>query len=335
MKLVNVFFFAFFYTWEIRIVMSQYSGCGDALGSYTCYNWYMNGMCNDHTYRYLMVENCQKTCNFCPIWTGSTSKDAKITCQDNRQSCKKWRNHCQQNSVYYKFMTRNCKRACLFCEDENCIDVNDRCEKYRILGYCVEKHKYYHFMSKNCENSCKFCLPTHKETKVDGNIQSYNKEFLCDFEIHECDWLNLQIKDATNWVVGVDEHGPMTGFNSSRNYLYLNTKHEGYPGNIRLPWELILPSNEAEKGKMCFHFMYQMNHGGKIIVSQKVNPTLSTKYPSAIVRFSTEEMTTSWTHVKVNVYVSDNFELIVKGVKSQTKSYLCIDYVFFTDGECF
>ena len=240
-------------------------------------------------------------------------------------------------------MTKNCPRACLFCEDERCVDRKPRCEKYRSLGYCADNHMYSRFMQKNCEHSCKFCLSP--ETTTRNEVESYeNKEFVCDFETDECDWWNQPLDDTADWLIGVNKHGPVTGFNGSANYTYLDAEYETYYAIMKLPWQLILSDGEKEPGKMCFHFMYQLMNGNrglghrglgaKLSVSQIANPTLENTVTSAVVKFTTTDEKSRWTHAKVDVYVSEHFELRLKGVKGGPKSVVAIDYIFFTRGKC-
>lgn len=332
MELQRLLLIIFNYVLEFQLVSLQYNyGCTDLIDSYTCFNWKLNGMCQSPFYRNLAESHCQKTCELCYTWPESSGK----ACKDRRKTCPKWIKHCQQNSVHYEFMTENCRRTCLFCEDKDCADKNERCEVYSDRGYCNVDHRYHAWMKKNCEMTCRFCLaPENQETQVKKQIKNLKKHFFCDFEKDECDWSNQHFEDTADWSVGYHVYGPQKGFNSSK-YLYLGaTVYEDYYANLLLPWQLILPEDQMNKGKMCFHFVYQMN-GGKISVSQKATPTLKKKYPQPTVKFTTLEKSLNWKYVKIDVDVSDGYELIVKGVKGVVDSYLAIDYVFFTEGRCF
>lgn len=326
------YFIAAFLTQILAVWSQYYEECQDRLDSYTCEMWKSSGMCADYSYSYLMTENCQLTCGFCPAYQ---RPKPKIDCKDKRKSCFKWKRYCQPNSEFYTFMTRNCPRTCLFCEDENCFDKEEKCAKFTQHGYCQQHSRYFDSMRKNCEQSCKFCLGVvDKDEQMKNEIANYNKEFFCDFEQDECDWTNNVFEDTAEWLTGVDSNGPKTGYNDTKSYLYLDAKYDGYYGYLRLPWQLFLPINEMSKGEMCFHFMYQLDHGAELVVMQRDSPTLANKFPGYDKKLTIKTKSTGWTHSKVDVHVSDGFELVLKGVKGETESYVAIDYVFFTKYAC-
>ena len=334
--MVTVLILACMYILQGSIVIGQYIKCNDSLDPYTCNNWLMHDMCIDENYRSLMVQNCQKTCNFCNAASEITFDREEQSCRDSGESCLKWRRHCEEGGKHYNFMKRNCQRTCLFCADKTCIDKNTKCKYYRNRGYCRRKDTHHGYMKKNCEKSCKFCLPLNEDRDVEYNTQinNYIEEFLCDFEINECDWSNQIFEDTADWAIGIDNYGPKTGFNNSGKYIYLNAEYADYYAYLWLPWELILPNNTKERGEMCLHLMYQMDDC-TMSVYEKATPTLSNKYPSAVLKYTTENKATTWTHVKVNVYVSERYYLLIKGVKGHPESYLAIDRAFFSDGECY
>jgi len=342
------------------VVVGQSSSCRDKVDYYTCYNWSVNGMCTEPSYRQLAMQNCRRTCNMC--WDTWASNDVANTdsssssssnnnnnnndngekCEDNRTTCSKWKKHCRHNSAYYEFMTENCRRTCGFCVDETCADINKRCEKYKKKNYCDIQHMYHAFMKKNCELTCKLCRPPTKNVKPKAKsplnsqrFRNLKKEFLCDFEVDECDWINQPFDDTADWSIGRNENGPAKGFKSSNGYLYLAGKiYEGYYANLLLPWQLILPDGVTSLGKMCLHFMYMMNDG-KLTVSQRGTPTSRNKFPPTVVKFTNEKPTLRWKHATVDVMVTDSFELVIKGRKGVRQSYLAIDYLFFTKGGCY
>lgn len=315
---------------------AQRAECRDKIDSYSCAHWRQNGMCQDSSYRDLMIESCQKTCNLCPV-IAPIEEEPRGNCLDHRKKCLRWRNqnHCEEYSRYHNFMQQNCPRSCLFCEDLKCGDKKKRCPRYFDLGYCVEGHQYHRFMKKNCEKSCKFCLPISAvENKVQPRMEDFKKQFACDFESDECDWTNSFFEDTADWKVGIDQHGPKTGYNNSAQYIYLDTKYEGYYAILWLPWELVLPDIQRDMGNMCFHFWYQMN-AGKIFVSVKVNPSFNNKQSEPIVKFTTTKKTKTWKHVKVNIPVSERYQIYLKGVIGHPQAYVVLDNFFFTSGKCF
>jgi len=328
-----------------RLVVGQQSACTDALDAYTCYKWRVDNICSDMSYRSLAIDNCRRSCNLCyrppivrvipdPIIGVDNSR-----CEDKKDYCMKWRKHCEEGERYYDVMKKNCQRTCLFCTDQACQDNKPKCEAYRNLGYCKRTHRYHKFMKSHCEQSCKFCLPPDNDEIINSkpmHARVYSKEFLCEFESDECDWSNQIFEDTANWVVGLDKHGPTTGFNNSGKYLYLDGAYEDYYGYLLLPWELILPDNSSARvAKMCLHFRYQMSDG-EITVSQRAIPSLTNKTPSRVVKYKSGTKVRNWKHVKVNnIRASDRYHLMIKGTKGHQESFIAIDHVFFTRGECY
>merc|ERR1712042_186893 len=104
---------------------------------------------------------------------------------------------------------------------------------------------YHEFMKKNCELTCNLCAPPsanpHTTSKTKFDFNKLTKEFVCDFEIDECDWINQPFDDTSDWLVGHNENGPAKGFNSTNSYLYLaDTIQEDYYAILLLPWQLVL-----------------------------------------------------------------------------------------------
>jgi len=337
----------------VVVVGQRSSTCRDKVDYYTCYNWSLNGMCTEPSYRQLAMQNCRRTCNMCyDTWatndvtnTNSNNDDNNNNgeaCKDNRSTCSKWVKHCRKNSAYYEFMSENCRRTCGFCTDASCADINKRCDKYKKRNYCEITHMYHAFMKKNCELTCNFCRPPTKSVKKTvmkknpyETFLNLKKEYLCDFEEDECDWINQPFDDTADWSVGRNENGPAKGFKSSNGYLYLASGvYEDYYANLLLPWQLVLPDGVTVLGKMCLHFMYIMNDG-KLTVSQRATPTSRNKFPPTVVKFTATSRTLSWKHAAVDVMVSDSYELVIKGTKGVPQSYLAIDYLFFTKGGCY
>merc|ERR1712168_839159 len=102
------------------VVAGQSSSCRDKVDYYTCYNWSVNGMCTEPSYRQLAMENCRRTCNMCwGTWTtndvsnrnnnnnnNNNNIDGEV-CKDNELTCSKWTKHCRPNSAYYEWMEKN------------------------------------------------------------------------------------------------------------------------------------------------------------------------------------------------------------------------------------
>jgi len=327
------------------------STCRDSEDYYTCHNWSLQGMCTEPSYRQLAMENCKRTCNMC--WGNRNANDVtnsnrynnnndniKEVCEDRDTSCSKWTKHCIEHSQYHEFMNENCRRTCGFCTDATCADINKRCTKYKERKYCEVTNVYHAFMKKNCERTCGLCTPPTKDAKTTPrtrleSFKSLKKEFLCDFEMDECDWMNQPFDDTAEWSVGRNPSGPPRGFKGSSGYLYLDDAiYEDYYANLLLPWQLVLPDGVTSLGKMCMHFMYVMNDG-KLTVSQRATPTSRNKFPPTVVKFTNEKPALSWKHATVDVRVSDSYELIIKGTKGASHSYLAIDYLFFTKGGCY
>lgn len=308
------------------------TGCYDTDES-TCYYWRISGMCEHRSYYNLMYETCRRTCNLCPsvsVIQPAVVVTSATKCQDKREECPAWKKHCKESSQYYNFMKKNCQRSCLFCADENCINSNKKCERYQSYGYCDRYHKYFSYMKRNCARACEFCEQHMNATSTPQNL---TKEFLCDFEKHTCDWENQHFEDTADWTVGVLPNAPMTGYNNSKSYLYLDTQYRGSQAKLWLPWQLVLPESAEKKGVMCFNMMYQLN-GGEVKVIQTAVSTAFDKFPSPSILFSTKVKALTWSHARFNVHVSKGYYITLIGEHGRPMSFIAIDYVYFTNGKC-
>lgn len=341
---ITLFFIALCYFYQALHAFDEVSEeCSDIFDPGTCYSWLKEGMCSDPNFKYI-AQNCQKTCHLCPV---KIFKRVKVeneeekemlkvnVCQNKKGACLKWRKHCKKGAKFFDFMSENCRRACHFCKSKSCDDTTSRCSNFRSRGFCRLSSSNHNYMKKHCELSCGFCVHTEGENDEEKNkFRIYHMEFPCSFETNECDWINQIFDDTADWKVGLDLNGPRSGYRNSLKYMYLDAQYKGYFANFILPWNLVLPIDEMNRGNMCFHFMYQMT-GGEIFVAERPTPSSAMKYPADIVVHRTNHFAHQWRHEKVNIRVTEQFHLVLKGVKGNPGTYIIIDNIFFTEGECY
>ena len=320
-----------------KIVHAQNGACYDLDNAWSCYSWFLSGLCTERTYYNYMYKNCRKTCNLCPvIETKRPAEKVKVdgtVCKDNRNKCLQWRIHCGESSEYFDFMTKHCQRSCKFCVDKNCADKNKNCEKYEQVGYCDLDHKYFRFMNKTCPKACGFCLPKDKRNEPMRVNLYLPKKYHCNFTKHTCEWENVHFEDGADWKIGLVQYGPQSGFNSTKgSYLYLDTRLEGYDAKLWLPWILVLPKDE-KRGSMCLRFMYQLS-GGTLSVIQNESPTLARKFPQRQILFRTKIPTSAWEAANVLIQATDSNYLLLVGLKGRPSTFIIIDELYFTEGVC-
>ena len=319
----------------LKFASPQSLDCFDVAPQWTCYSLSLNHMCRDLAHYQYMNSNCKKTCGFC-----STTEQLpfaqpviNIDCKDKRHQCSSWKNHCHQESSYYNFMVSNCRKTCMFCSEDSCIDFHEKCSDYEKLGYCSTTNKYFAFMQDKCAYSCGFCKQTYYENTIKKDFKDAVKEFYCNFEINECDWTNEYFEDTADWKVGETKGGPRSNFNTSNSYLYLQTEYESYVGKLLLPWQLVLPDSNGDNGKMCLHLELQMS-GGKVSLIQVENPSSENKNPIPRVIYLSEKIKKEWIDVQVTVNVNSRNNLLIVGTKGRPGTYIAIDNLFFVSGKC-
>ncbi|XP_012561173.2 uncharacterized protein LOC105846713 [Hydra vulgaris] len=317
----------------IKPNLAQSQNCVDLASPQTCYSLFMSRMCRDISQYQFMFSYCKKTCEFCTSSTSHISKFAN--CEDRRHQCPKWKHFCSHESKYYSFMASNCQKTCLFCSETNCIDLDENCSDFAKLGYCSNEHFFN--MEKKCPRSCGVCSNKKYENFVKKDNQDVIKEFFCDFENNECDWINEHFDDTADWKVGIINGETKLNKNLSNNYLYLKTEHESYFGNLLLPWQLVLPDPVQDIGEMCLNFELQMS-GGKISIMEIQNPSNKNKNPTPRIIYSldkvNENVAKEWNKIQVTVNVSSKNNLIIVGTKGPIGTYIAIDNMFFVAGSC-
>eukprot|EP00112_Aurelia_sp_Birch-Aquarium-sp1_P020846 Seg5464.1 transcript_id=Seg5464.1/GoldUCD/mRNA.D3Y31 product="MAM and LDL-receptor class A domain-containing protein 2" protein_id=Seg5464.1/GoldUCD/D3Y31 len=72
-----------------------------------------NGYCQ--TYPDWMKQNCQLSCNLCP--TAPPTTPPVQGCKDLNTNCPTWKKYCIATSIYWPYMSKNCKKTCDICTD--------------------------------------------------------------------------------------------------------------------------------------------------------------------------------------------------------------------------
>merc|ERR1711872_1080893 len=87
------------------------SVCKDTIGSCQVYKSY--GYCD--SYKDYMRRYCTKTCGHCTV--APTTAPPAGTCKDDNTKCPTWKQYCVKTSVYWPYMSKNCKKTCKICTD--------------------------------------------------------------------------------------------------------------------------------------------------------------------------------------------------------------------------
>ncbi|XP_065067687.1 MAM and LDL-receptor class A domain-containing protein 1-like isoform X2 [Rhopilema esculentum] len=88
-------------------VLYTVNACVDKESS--CPSYRDAGYCD--RYRDWMRTNCARSCGLCPTQAPATG------CQDLNNYCSTWKQYCDSNSIYWPYMTKNCRKTCNLCTD--------------------------------------------------------------------------------------------------------------------------------------------------------------------------------------------------------------------------
>jgi len=234
-----------------------------------------------------MGQSCMLTCGKCP------------ECKDLNSNCPGWLQYCSRSSIYWPYMSRNCKKTCKICTDGSGGGSGGGGGGGGGGG--------------------------------SGGGGSGKKEFTCDFESGFCDWANQPIDDAANWAIGVASGGPSSGAKGSASYAYVDSTSNSYNAKLILPWELVLPLDKTSIGTMCLHLSFQTG-SGSLKVIENVYPTASNKNPQQNVK-ATLQGSGTWVDGTVLVEVDDKRQLTLEGVVGGS-GRVAIDNIAFVKGRC-
>ena len=160
--------------------------------------------------------------------------------------------------------------------------------------------------------------------------------YTCNFEEHECDWINSYFEDGGDWTVGQVIDVPYAEYKEENKYLYLNADRL-HNAKLLLPWQLILPNGVEDMGALCFNFHFSV-YAAVLVLKDQLNPSQGHRYKRPIVMWkkhgSRNVRPRSWNRAQVTVHAKSSNSLMFKGIKILEDGFVALDNFYFTKGHC-